>query len=261
MTQSKEPRPMTQDEFRKRLEQLKEVITRGLSYYLVWKKLILRDAENVSWTLEQQNQLLGRYRGFFSPVCFALLDMALMQFAKMFDTDARTASLTNLLQAARKDSGLVPYASESDLGKISSQLKKSTTLLKTLKRKRDQDLSHVDANPTLGEPLPTKEFDKLADMVKSAFNTLSPGHTSWEHLLKTCEGHTVQVTEILLADMERSRQAHDEEMVGIALDEVRRREAEIGVKLNRESVHSVIQSLGLSKEQMQRVEKVHSSAV
>ncbi len=254
---------MTPQEYGKRLEALREVITRGLSYYAVWKMLRLRDADNVSWSLEEQNQILGRFRGFLSPVVFALLDMALMQFAKAFDTDRRTASLTNLLAAARRDTSLVPGVSVSDLRATSREISQHKRMLISLKRKRDQDLSHIDASPAPVDPLLTAEFDKLVESVKSAFNTLSTGHAqgffSWDHMLSESQRHTTEVVQALLGQIERDRQKYDDEMVLIGLDEARRAEEMLGHRLDKETLGSAIGTFGLTKEQMQRIEKEYNS--
>lgn len=209
---------------------------RGLAYYAVWKGLGLHEEGKVEWSVEEQNNVLGRFRGFFTPVGFALLDMAVIEFTKMFDEDSRTASLTNLLRAARKESNIVPHVSAGDLRETARQIKQSQTVLTTLKRMRDQRLVHVDADPTPVDPLLTKDFDALTESVKSAFNTLSVGHDGnvwgWDYPLKTSEQHT---------------------------DEARRAETTLGRPLNIENLRPIIKSLGLTEEQMQRVEKEYSS--
>lgn len=254
---------MTREEFRKQLGQLRESLNRGLSYYAVWKGLRLREESSARWSLEDQNKVLGQFRGFFTPVVFAFLDMALMQFAKIFDTHARTASLTNLLAAARRDASLVPHASASDLSKISRQVKQSDRLLKTLKQKRDQDLAHVDANPAPVRPLLTRDFDKLVDWVNSAFETLSVGHDqnvfSSGYLVETSAQHTAAVLDILLKDIGRHQKEYEEEMVRIGLDEMRRMENVIGRRLNERDMRSMQQSYGFTEEQMQRIEKAYTS--
>ena len=123
---------MTRNEFKKRLGQLQEVIMRGLAYYDVWSKLRLHDQAEVSWTLEEQNQLLGRFRGFFTPISLALMDMALMEFAKVFDGRQGTASLWNLLSAARQDASLAPHRESNAVDEISKQLRRQKSLLKSL---------------------------------------------------------------------------------------------------------------------------------
>ena len=202
----KEGHAMTRNEFRKRLDQLREVITRGLAYYTVWSKLRLHDKAGVSWSLEQQNKVLGRFRGFFSPVALALMDMALMQFAKAFDADSRTASLPVLLSAAQKDPSLASGKPSAELSRISMQLQENSGTLSALKQMRNQQLAHVDSNPLSVGPLMSQNIESLAEDVKSAFNWLSTAHdgnvTDWDFLLRTSGQHTTDVLNILL---ERSR--------------------------------------------------------
>lgn len=254
---------MTRKEFKNRLDKLQDVITRGLAYYTVWKKLSLHDADNVTWSLDQQNQILGRFRGFFSPVAFALLDMGLVQFVKALDTDSKTASLRILLNSAMRDERLLPHVSEGDLRKISGEMRQHKQLLKNLQRMRDQKLAHADANPDPVDPLLTADFDKLVEWVKSAFNTLSVGYDqnvfSWEQALKTSERQTTEVFGILLEEMRRQQMEHDENMVRIGLNEARRAEVMLGHRLDKETLGSAIGTLGLTEEQMQRIEKEYNS--
>jgi hypothetical protein len=250
---------VTHGEFGKRLDQLREVITLGLAYYAVWKKLSLHDASKVSWSLEDQNRLLGRFWGFFTPVSFALLDMALMQFAKAFDRDPGTASLTNLLRAARQDTSLIPRASAGDMDKVSAQLRQSKRLLTGLKRRRNQHLAHVDANPEPVDPMLNTEFDKLVDDVKSAFDFLSKAHDGrvygWEQSLRPIDDHTTEILRILQEEMGRKQKEYQEEIVRIGLKAVREQQGVFGRRLDRAEVRSIVQSYGLTEEQMQRVEQ------
>lgn len=250
---------MTHGEFRKRLDQLREVIARGLAYYAVWKKLSLHDASKVSWSLEDQNSLFGRFRGFFTPVGFALDDMALIEFVKVFDTDRRTASLTNLLRAARQDTTLIPHASAGDMDKLSAQLRESKRLLTALKRKRDQQLVHIDVDPLPVDPIRTTELDKLVEALKSAFNSLSTAHDgqflSWEASLRQIDDHTIAILRILQEEMGRKQKEHEEEMVRIGLKAIRDQQGVLERRLDRAEVRSIVQSYGLTEEQMQRVEQ------
>lgn len=250
---------MTRAEFRKRLDQLREVITRGLTYYAVWKNLRLHDKTKVSWPLEEQNQLLGRFRGFFTPVGFALLDMTLMQFAKVFDTDPKTASLLNLLAAARQDTGLVSGQTPAEVDAVSRQFRQSKTIRTALERMRNQQLAHVDADPAPVDRLLTADFDGLIERVQSAFNWLSRAHDgrlfSWEQSLRDVERHTTEVLATLREEMERKQKEHQEEMVRIVLEEIRRREMLIGRPLDKEEMRSLKQSFDLTEEEMHRIQE------
>jgi hypothetical protein len=198
---------ITHTEFRKRLEQLREVIARGSAYWAVSKKLRYHEEGKVSWSLEEQNKIFGEFQGFLTPVALAVLDMAFLELNKVFDADPRTASLLNLLRAARQDAGLVSGRTAEDVGAVSSQLRQSERILKVLKRRRDQQLAHVDANPAPVDPLLVKEFDRLLEDVRSAFSWLSTAHygrpVSWEWLIPEVEADTSRVMGALLEELNR----------------------------------------------------------
>jgi hypothetical protein len=198
---------ITHTEFRKRLEQLREVIARGSAYWAVSKKLRYHEEGKVSWSLEEQNKIFGEFQGFLTPVALAVLDMAFLELNKVFDADPRTASLLNLLRAARQDASLVSGRTPEDVGAVSSQLRQSERTLKVLKRRRDQQLAHVDANPAPVDPLLVKEFDRLIEDVRSAFIWLSTAHygrpVSWEWLIPEVEADTSRVMGALLEELNR----------------------------------------------------------
>jgi hypothetical protein len=198
---------MTSDEFRRRLDQLREVIARGSAYYAVSKKLRYREEGKVSWSLEEQNRILGRFHGFLTPVGLGLLDMAFLEFAKVFDTDSRTASLWNLLGAARQDTSLVSGRTSAEVDEVSGRFRQSKKVLSWLRRTRNQRLAHVDANAPLLDPLLVKEFDCLVEDVQSAFNWLWTAHHGkgfrWDYWLRKVEEDTSQIVGILLEELSR----------------------------------------------------------
>lgn len=254
---------MTREEFRKRLDQLREVITRGVAYYTVWKNLRLHDPSKVSWSLAEQEEVLGRFRGFFTPVVLALLHMAFIEFAKVFDTDPRTASLTNLRTAARQDEGLIPRASVAELDNVFAPLRQSKRILRGLKRMRDRQLAHIDVDAPPVDPILVAEFDKLVDGVKSAFSFLATAHDGrvlgWEHPLRDVDAYTNEVLRIVVEEMRRNQKKHQEELVRIGLEAVRGQEKLIGRRLDGEEMRSIRQSYGLTDEQMRRVEERYNS--
>ena len=250
---------MTRNDFRKRLDQLREVIYRGLAYYAVWKKLHLHDQVAVTWTLEEHKQLLGRFRGLFTPAGLALRDMALMEFAKVFDKRRGTASLFNLLSAARQDGSLVPGRQPTEVDNVSRQLRQKKNLLKRLRRRRNRWLAHVDANPGPVDQMMSQEIQSLAEEVKSAFNWLSTAHdgsvVSWDRIIGQSEAQTTEVLRILREEMGRKQKEHQEAIGRIVLDEIRRIEMTMGHRLDEEELQSVRKQYGFTEEQMKRVEK------
>jgi len=250
---------MTRNEFKKRLGQLQEVIMRGLAYYTVWSKLRLQDKAAVSWSIEEQNQLLGRFRGLFTPVSLTLMDMALIEFAKVFDGRQGTASLWNLLSAARQDASLAPHGESNAVDEISKQLRRQKNLLKRLRRRRNRWLAHVVANPGPTDSIMSQEIESLSADIKSAFNRLSAAHDrsiiGWDFPLRTYAEHTTDVLGILLEEIGRKQKQHQEAMVRIVLEDIRRQEKLIDRPLNREEMQSVKQSYGLTEEQRKGIEE------
>ena len=200
---------MTSAEFVKRLDQLLDIITDGLMYYVAWINIRLPDADKVTWTLDEQNEARDRFRRFFRPVGSALNSMALIQFAKAFDRDPRTASLTNLLDAAQRTPSLVPNRTAADLAAVSSQIKQSERIIKKLKRVRNQSLTHADASPKPVAGLLKRDFDNLIEHTKSAFEYLWSGHKragiSWNPLVQEVSRDTGEVMGILVKKVKNDR--------------------------------------------------------
>lgn len=200
---------MTSAEFGKRLDQLMKIITAGLIYYAAWINIRLHDADKVTWTLEEQNEALGRFGRFLTPVASALNSMALMQFAKAFDPDPRTASLTILLGAAQRTPSLVPGRTAADLAAVSGQIKQSERIIKKLTRVRNQSLAHADASPKPVAGLIKRDFDTLIEHTKSTFDCLSIGHReasiAWDYPVQNMERDASEVMGILVEKVRSDR--------------------------------------------------------
>ena len=249
--------------FKQRLDQLQEVIMGGLACYAVWNKLRLHDPADVPWSLERQNQVLGRWRGLFTPAGAALQQMALLEFAKVFDTDRRTASLVVLLEEARNDMSLVPHGTASDLDGVSARLKQAEHTLDTIKTLRNRRLAHSDARPQSLPPLMNSSIDNLAEDIKYAFNRLSSVHDrnvfSWDYAIRTSVEHTVDVLSILLKEIDRKREEFDDKMVDIALGETERIKLASGGPLQEDEVEYVVDQFNLTDEQEVRFRAVLKS--
>ncbi len=200
---------MTSEEYGRRLDQLMKIITAGLIYYAAWINIRLHDADKVAWTLKEQNEALGRYGRFLSPVASALNGMALMQFAKAFDRNRRTASLKILLEAAERTPSLVPGRTVADLAAVSSQIKQSERIIEKLKLVRDKSLAHADASPNPVESLTKGDFDTLIEHTKSTFNCLSIGHSgasiAWDYPVQNVEENASEVMGILVEKVRNDR--------------------------------------------------------
>jgi len=193
---------MTSAEFKKRLGQLTEVITRGLSYRSIWVSIRYNDKGNTRWSLEEQKEVISRFYGFFGPVTGALADMMIMEFAKVFDNDHRAASLTNLFAAARKDPSLVPRVTAAKLASASRESQKAKAPLAELIRRRKQEIAHADADPGPPGSLLISQFDEVVKCARSGAAFLSTAHCgqalAWDVL--DAEWHTSRIVEILVEE-------------------------------------------------------------
>ncbi len=201
---------MTSAEFGKRLDQLMEIIVSGLIYYAAWINLRLHDADKATWTFEEQKEAVERFGRFLNTVASALNGMALMQFAKAFDRNPRTASLTILLDAAQQTPSLVPGRTAADLAAVSNQIKQSEQIIEKLTRLRNQNLAHADANPKPVAGMIKRDFDTLIEHTKSTFNCLSIGHRgasiAWDYPVENVERHASEVMGILVEKVRNDRQ-------------------------------------------------------
>lgn len=255
--------PLTKEQFKERLEQLQEVIMSALSFYAVWNKLRLHDASEVSWSLARQDQLLGRWNGFFTPVGIGLQRIALVEIAKVFDDDRRTVSLTNLLKEARRDKSLVPHAGPTDLADIANKLRQARATIRPLKTLRNQRLAHADATPDQLPPLMTQAIDSLVEDIKNAFNRLSSAHGrsvwAWDFALDTSARQTSEVLGVLLKEMARKEIKYDDQMVDIAMNHIRSKETTLGRFLNDDELQSVAREFVLTPEQVERVRQARGA--
>ncbi len=109
---------MESQEFKRELDELRAVISDGIAYFFAGRALCVDHDEPAA---------LNRYRFFFLPARNALLSMALLEFAKVFDRDPRTVGLSNLLNAAKENQAelLSVVATEADLESIGKRVARS----------------------------------------------------------------------------------------------------------------------------------------
>ncbi len=199
--QSQRVKAMTGEEFEKRLKQLMEEIVKGLLYYAAWVSLRFCDKDKVPWSLGDQNKIVDSFGRFLTPVASALNGMALMQFAKVFDKNPRTASLVILLDAAQGKPSLVPNRTPADLQALSKQLKQGQRIINKLTGVRNQRLAHAEANPRQIS-LIKKDFDALIEQTKAAFDCLSIGHTgsivAWDSPVREVEQDAAELMRVLI---------------------------------------------------------------
>ena len=160
---------MELEEFKKRLNELRDIIVEGIAYLSAWYEIA-----NLN---EDEAHALNRYRGFFLPVQLSLKQMALLQFAKVFDKDLRTSSLRSLIDALKDNPNLLtPHAEEQDLQQLENKIDEYEELLSHLKIYRDQRLAHHDSTISGDTSLTYGQIKQLVDDVKNMYNTLSRGH-------------------------------------------------------------------------------------
>jgi len=175
------------EDYRKQLRELRDIIIDGIVYFSVWYVMSNLD--------EDMARGLNRYRGFFLSARKSLNDMAILQFAKVFDKDTRTVSLRNLLSAARSNPTLLaPYAKENDLESLESEIDSNEELPGPIKNYRDQRLAHHDREVTKDTSLKYGQMRQLIDDVKDMYNSLSRGHeqliTSFDFISREAKEHT-----------------------------------------------------------------------
>jgi hypothetical protein len=193
---------MEVEEFKRQLNELQSIIVNGIAYFSAWYGIANLD--------DRSAHALNRYRGFFIPAQLSLKQMALLQFAKVFDRDSRTVSIYSLLSAAKNNPRLlVPYAKEHDLQNLESKITGNDKLLTRLKGYRDQRLAHHDQVVTRDTSLPFGQVRQLIDDVKDMHNSLSNWHdgstTSFDLLSREAERDTSEVIEIMCEERDRAR--------------------------------------------------------
>ncbi|MEE9325502.1 MAG: hypothetical protein V3U90_08155 [Dehalococcoidia bacterium] len=188
---------MVPDEFKRQLDELSTVILDGIIYFTVWDGLMVESDEAA--------QALNRYRGLFLPARNALLWMALLQLAKVFDRDPRTVSFRNLISAAKENrEDLTPHATEEDLNQIQQQVDDNEALLERLKRLRDQRIAHHDSTTSGDRTVLFGELQRLVEEIKSMYNSLRRGHDraciAFDVPIGDAERHTSEVVRIMCED-------------------------------------------------------------
>jgi hypothetical protein len=194
---------MERQEFKRQLVELHNMIADGIAYFSAWCTLRVEDKDSA--------QALNRYRGLFLPAQIALQSQTLMQLAKVFDKHPRAISLMNLLTVAKENRlNLTPHATEKELQDIEEKINNSESLLTRLKRYRDTRLAHNDAIVAGDTSLPYGEVNKLAENIKSMYNSLTKGHdrsvTSFEQLARDAERHTSEVVRLMREERDRALQ-------------------------------------------------------
>jgi hypothetical protein len=195
---------MTPAEFKAQLDQLQELIFRAFSFYRVWLQLQFRQ-DTAPWSLADQNRMLDRFRGVFTPVLVAMQDAMLLQFAKLLDEDTRTISFPTLIAAARNNPSVVPNLDGQQLIDLDQPLSAAHGTSQSLKQLRNQRLAHTDANPAPPQPILKKELEGLAKAIEGTFNALSSGYDrsicDWDYAMRATDRDVEEVVGAILSHM------------------------------------------------------------
>ena len=196
---------MELDEFKKRLNELREIIVEAIAYLSAWYEIA-----NLN---EEEAHALNRYRGFFLPVQLSLKQMALLQLAKIFDKDQRTSSLHSLLDATKDNPNLVtPHAEEQELRQLETKMAENEELLSHLKIYRDQRLAHHDSTILGDTSLTYGQIKQLVEDIKDIYNSLSRGYersiTSFDSISSGASKDASGVKLIMVEERERARKKY-----------------------------------------------------
>ncbi|MBM3943799.1 MAG: hypothetical protein FJ316_13000 [SAR202 cluster bacterium] len=105
--------------------------------------------------------------------------MTLLNLSKVFDRDKRAISFRRLIEAAKQDSNLLPFAKVGQLAEIEKSVsgRESSSAWQSIKQKRDQQLAHLDAGPLQPVPLVKGDFDRFIEGIQSVFDQLWVMHS------------------------------------------------------------------------------------
>ena len=192
---------MDPDEYKRQLIELRGLIIHCIAYFTAWQNLAPDDASL---------KAINRYKGLFVPAQIALLWMAILQLAKIFDKDPRTISLRILHSEALKNRPvLTPYITIHELHCIGDKIGKNEEALKRLKTLRDKRIAHHDADISDLKSVFLQEITPLIEDAKFMHDELSRGHyqnvTAFESISEQAERDTRQVVQIMREDREKAR--------------------------------------------------------
>lgn len=184
---------MTPEEFVSRRDQLRSLLLRAKCYYVITLEL---------WPTPERVDILNRFLGFLGLVRQAVIDAAFLSYAKVYDTDSRTASFRVLLDAAKANAKvLAPNAGDGELDALEALVRRNDQTLENLRRLRNQRLAHIDSNPSGDMSLEKGKLDRLVEDTEQAYNDLSRMHdrsaTLFSIQVGDTERHTRQVIETL----------------------------------------------------------------
>ncbi|MXZ47561.1 MAG: hypothetical protein F4Z08_11385 [Chloroflexi bacterium] len=143
---------MDQHEYRERLQRFENHVSAARVHSGILETMMVDDPDSRS--------VLDTYPGFFVYAKAALHNGMLLETAKALDKDARTASLPNLVKAARESPEFAPGV---DIPSIERWLRERSAFVRALIRLRNTRLAHFDVPVT--EPLEELEYGEFTDVL------------------------------------------------------------------------------------------------
>ena len=162
---------MDRGEYIHRLGLVQKTAFGAVTCHAIWSELVRGER------LPARN----RWKAFLEPVRGALVTRMMIDSAKAFDVDTRTASVRLLLDALVDDPSLATGSDLTVISRTCRRLKGVEPSLAKLKKARNQRVAHLDAHPDqLG--LPRREFEGILDALKEIVNCLAQavGLAAWE---------------------------------------------------------------------------------
>jgi len=184
-------------DFTKRISRLHEVVTSVKRYYAVWLELYEFKSK--------QAQLWERYLGFFATVQLALSRMVLMELAKAFDEDSRSAGLPALIgRAMQNRAELTPRWSDEELKHCRGEVSKCAgEVNKKLRDVRNKELAHPDVDPPTSRDFQRKELDGWIAVLENALDEISQAHDGRSFMYQDIVNRTGSHTRSLLQTLAR----------------------------------------------------------
>ena len=153
---------MDRDEYERRLSGFEIHVSQAKACSGILEEMFESDPDTV--------RVRKTYRDFFIYTRAALHNEMLLAVAKTLDSDDRTASLPNLVKAARETPEFAPGV---DLAKIEGWLEEKEPVIKALTELRNKRLAHFDVlYSELEGPLLYGEFTDVLDDLRSHFVAL-----------------------------------------------------------------------------------------
>ena len=184
---------MDQYEYRERLSRFESHVSAARVHSGILETMMVDDPDSRS--------VLNTYPGFFVYAKAALHNGMLLETAKALDKDARTASLPNLVEAARESPEFAPGV---DIASIERWLRERVAFITDLIRLRNTRLAHFDV--PVPEPPAELEYGEFKDVLKVLWMCAVALYRSFHQVaavsddrVREARAHTAEIHRILVA--------------------------------------------------------------